>query len=43
MAREKAKDVVINLLIFFSLNLKKITNEPNIVDNPAMVELVKHQ
>ena len=41
MAREKDSDTVINLFMFFSFHLKKITREPNIVDNPAMVETSK--
>ena len=41
MAREKAREAVINLLMFFSLKRKKMTKAPNIVDKPAMVETSK--
>ena len=41
IARENANDAVINLLIFFSWNLKKITSDPSIVDKPAMVDISK--
>ena len=41
IAKENAKEKVINLLILFSLNLKNITKAPIIVDKPAIVEISK--
>ena len=41
IVKEKARDAVINLFTFSSLNLKNITKAPNIVDKPAMVETSK--
>ena len=36
---DKKKEKVINLLMLFSLNLKKITRDPNIVDIPAIGDI----
>jgi len=41
ITNEKLKHIVINLLIFSFLILKKIINAPIIVENPAMVETSK--